>query len=260
MATVRGPEHVLEMANPAYYQLFGHRELIRRRVRDAFPEVEGQGHFELLDRVYHSGEPFVGNGMPLMLQREPGGPLEERFVNFVYQPLRGPDGRVHGILAHGVDVTEQVRAQRIIEEQAAELEAANEELQLQASMLEEAQMELQMANDSLHQANERLQAEAAAAEAARLAAETANRSKSAFVATMSHELRTPLNAILGYNELLELGIAGPLTDQQRSHVERIRSSSRHLLALIDEVLDLARIESGRMHLSRSRASWAGTSP
>ncbi|MDP9347673.1 MAG: ATP-binding protein, partial [Gemmatimonadota bacterium] len=253
MSTVRGPEHVLEMANSAYYQLVGHRDLIGRRVRDAFPEVGGQGYFELLDRVYHSGEPFVGNGMPLMLQREPGGPLEERFVNFVYQPLRGADGRIHGILAHGVDVTEQVRAQRIIEEQAAELEAANEELQLQASTLDEAQMELEMANDSLHLLNERLQAEAAAAEAARLVAETANRSKSAFVATMSHELRTPLNAILGYNELLELGISGPLTDQQRSHLERIRSSSGHLLTLIDEVLDLARIESGRMRLSREPA-------
>jgi PAS domain S-box-containing protein len=85
-----------------------------------------------------------------------------------------------------------------------------------------------------------------AAEVARLTAEEANRAKSQFLANMSHEIRTPINAVTGYAELLEMGIGGPLTAQQRHQVERIRSSSEHLLTLVNEVLDLAKVESGQM--------------
>ena len=84
----------------------------------------------------------------------------------------------------------------------------------------------------------------AEAEAARAEAEAASRAKSDFLATMSHELRTPLNAIGGYAELLEMGIRGPVTDQQREDLARIQRSQRHLLALINEVLNYARLESG----------------
>jgi PAS domain S-box-containing protein len=91
------------------------------------------------------------------------------------------------------------------------------------------------------------------AEAARLTAEEANRAKSQFLANMSHEIRTPINAVTGYAELLEMGIGGPLTPQQRHHVERIRSSSQHLLMLVNEVLDLAKVESGQMSVQREQA-------
>jgi PAS domain S-box-containing protein len=90
------------------------------------------------------------------------------------------------------------------------------------------------------------------AESARRAADEANRAKSQFLANMSHELRTPINAITGYAELLELGIGGSLTAQQRHQVERIRASSQHLTTLVNEVLDLAKVESGQMTAERER--------
>jgi len=82
--------------------------------------------------------------------------------------------------------------------------------------------------------------------AAREEAEKANRAKMDFLAVMSHELRTPLNAIGGYTQLLELGIHGPITDPQRSALARIKRSEAHLLGLIEDVLNFAKIEAGRV--------------
>jgi len=94
------------------------------------------------------------------------------------------------------------------------------------------------------------------AEEARARAEEANQAKSDFLATMSHEIRTPINAVLGYAELLELGISGPLSEDQRAYLGRIRASTTHLLGLVNEVLDLAKVEAGQMTVRRDRASAA----
>jgi PAS domain S-box-containing protein len=84
----------------------------------------------------------------------------------------------------------------------------------------------------------------AEAETARAEAESANRAKTEFLAVMSHELRTPLNAIAGYTDLIALGIRGPVTATQREDLQRIQRSQQHLLGLINQVLNYARIETG----------------
>jgi len=102
---------------------------------------------------------------------------------------------------------------------------------------------------------ERRQAEEKLAKAV-VAAEAANRAKSAFLASMSHEFRTPLNAIIGFAQLLEMGSPSPLSLEQKEAVEHISDSGRHLLSLINQLLDLARIESGSIDLRLTSVSVA----
>ncbi|MDB4886977.1 MAG: sensor protein [Gemmatimonadetes bacterium] len=115
LAVLRGPDHVVEFSNDAYQRLVGDRPIVGKPVREALPEVAGQGFIALLDRVYRTGEPFVGREIPVLLSRASDGQSEEVFVDFVYQPLTNAQGEVEGIVAHGSEVTEAVRARQLIE-------------------------------------------------------------------------------------------------------------------------------------------------
>lgn len=190
VAVLRGSEHIFELTNPAYLQLIGHREVIGKTVREGLPDIAGQGYYELLDRVYETGEAFKGSEMAVELQREPNGLLEKRFINFVYQPIFGTNGKSDGIFVHGVDITDQVEA--------------------------------------------------------RQQAETANRLKDEFLATLSHELRTPLNAILGWSQILKLRNLNEAETQKA--LETIERSARAQNQLIEDILDVSRIITGKLRL------------
>jgi two-component sensor histidine kinase len=111
MCMLSGREHVYTLTNAAYRKLIGHRDVLGKPVREALPEVTGQGYFELLDGVFLTGKPFIGSGMEVQLQRAPNAPLERRIIDLIYQPIRSPSGKIAGIFAEGQDVTERALAE-----------------------------------------------------------------------------------------------------------------------------------------------------
>lgn len=115
MAMLRGPEHVFELANATYMQLVGHRKVLGLSVREALPDIAGQGYYELLDQVFASGEPHLGHAMPALLQYSPNSVPEQRYVDFVYQPIKDSSGQVTGIFVQGMDVTERVTAAQALQ-------------------------------------------------------------------------------------------------------------------------------------------------
>jgi len=114
-----------------------------------------------------------------------------------------------------------------------------------AAHLEKREKDLKDLNQTLEQ---RVEARTQELDRAMREAERANQIKSEFLATMSHELRTPLNSVMGYSQILLQRIAGDLNPLQHSNVERILASSKHLLNLINDILDLSKIESGRFEI------------
>ncbi|WP_295227836.1 HWE histidine kinase domain-containing protein [uncultured Brevundimonas sp.] len=110
VAILSGPDHRFQMHNDAYSQLIGHRDIAGKPVRQALPELEGQGFYEFLDSVFVTGEPYEGRESAAQLQRKPDGLLETVYLNFIYQPIRDDAGTVVGIFVQGHDITENVLA------------------------------------------------------------------------------------------------------------------------------------------------------
>jgi signal transduction histidine kinase len=136
--------------------------------------------------------------------------------------------------------------QQHLQEQATELEVQNEHLQQQTTELETQTEELQVITGELQERTEESERARVAAEQAQTVAESANRAKADFLATMSHELRIPLNAIGGYVDLMELGIRGAVTPEQLDDLARIKKSGRHLLGLINDILNFAKLDAGKV--------------
>ncbi len=199
MAILGGRDHVFEFANNAYYQHVGHRSIIGKPLRDALPEIVEQGFIEIMDDVYLTGKAHVGNAVSVMLQREVNGPADERFVDFVYQPMLDREGNTAGIFVEGNDVTDRMHAEQ----------------------------DLRKVADHLSQTNRR---------------------QSEFLATLAHELRNPLAPIRTGLDLMRLKKDNPpALAKIHNMMER---QTDHLVHLVDDLLDLARITTGKIVIKK----------
>ena len=134
IAITHGPEHIYQLVNDSLLRLLGQRDFIGKPVKQVMPELEAQGFIALLDRVYATGEPFIGNGMSVKLLRNCASPPEERWLNFVYQPVFDADGKVQGIFVEGTDVTEEHLAHQELQANMRRLEAAERQLAFQLEL------------------------------------------------------------------------------------------------------------------------------
>ncbi len=211
-ALLVGPEHRFELANARYVRMVG-REVVGKTYAEAFPEVVGTPLYEVIDRVYRSGEPFASEEYRVLLDRRGTGALEPAVFHFNVEPLRDGTGRAYGLIVIAVDITEQVSARHALERTNAEREKLVLEL------------------------------------------EAASRAKDAFLATVSHELRTPLNAILGWARVLRSGNLAP--EKAERALEVIERNSLTQVQLIEDLLDVSRIISGKLRLDVEALPLAG---
>ncbi|MES3035575.1 MAG: ATP-binding protein [Gemmatimonadota bacterium] len=258
LLVVRTPECSVEMANAAYRMLVGEEELIGRPIGEVFQDATAEMFRQRIATVVDTGEPQSDRELPFSLLAKADDVPSVRLLDLNYIPLSDDDGVTRRVLCHGNDVTDRVQAQRRADDehghQLADLAGHQEELERTNTDLHEVAIELAVRTLDAEAARrdiERLLSESEAArneaEAARRDAESANRGKAEFLAAMSHELRTPLNAIGGYAELMEIGVRGPVSPAQEEDLRRIRVSQRHLLRLVNEILNYARIETGTVH-------------
>jgi PAS domain S-box-containing protein len=216
-------DHKIRFANPGVRTLFGYTpdELDGRSLALLQPERAYAAHKAVLQRYLESNvRTAVWNGVETMARHRSG---REFPVELLFSELQ-LDGELH-FVGFMRDITKRKEAERAVRDSNERLE------QRVADRTRE-----------LREANERLM--------------ELDRMKSQFLATMSHELRTPLNSILGFTSLMREGMAGPLTDEQRRQLGFVHGSGEHLLALINDLLDLSRIESGRMDVAAAPFDFA----
>jgi signal transduction histidine kinase/DNA-binding response OmpR family regulator len=127
MLILRGPEHVVELANPMTCRVWGRNEeeVLNRPLIEVLPELKGQPFIGLLDGVRRTGVPYLGKERPARIDRRGDGKIDTVFFNFVYSPLRGLDGDIEGVLVLAFDVTDEVNARNQMEHLRAAAESAN---------------------------------------------------------------------------------------------------------------------------------------
>ncbi|AVS62145.1 hybrid sensor histidine kinase/response regulator, partial [Paracidovorax avenae] len=225
MCVLRGPDHVFEFVNDSYQQLIGRRDLEGKSIREALPELQGQGIHELLDEVYRSGRPYIGKNLKVMLQREPGGPLTEHYLNFIYQPTLDGMGAVNGIFAEGYDVTDQRMAEQ-------ELRTLNSHLE---SRVAERTRDLE---DALA----RLTAESREREAIQEALRQSQKMEAVGQLTggLAHDFNNLLATISGSLELLNRRVAQGRFDDLARYVTVGQGAARRAASLTHRMLAFSR--------------------
>jgi PAS domain S-box-containing protein len=210
--------------NQAAAKLLGKEpeELIGKKVFNMFPKDMATRFSKEFRLAFKAGKTIMASD-----KLEAAG--QKIWVSTSLSPIRNEDNEVVAVMGVTRDITEQKRMETELQEKNEQLDAQNEALRLQSEELMAQQQELMEKTEEVARANQL---------------------KSEFLANMSHELRTPLNTIIGFSQLMLDGVPGAVNKEQQQCLSDVLDSSRHLLSLINEVLDLSKIESGRTELKQ----------
>jgi len=232
--------------SPSYRPILGDPERLRGSLffEHVHPEDKSRVR-QVLQETVRSG---VGRRFEFCMIDHQGRPHRIESQNSV---IRDSRGQVAQVVIVSRDVTERRQADEEVRRLHAELKRRAEELERRVG---ERTAELQDTEGALMNLVEDLNEKTRELALAKERAEAADKIKSAFLATMSHELRTPLNSIIGFTGIILQGLAGPLNPEQRKQLEMVRSSARHLLALINDVLDISKIEAAQLKVTRERVA------
>jgi len=168
--------------------------------------------------------------------------------------LKADDNSVDYIIALAQDITERKQAEEKIKEYSKNLESMVEERTIELESAQEAMLNLV---EDLNKSKDELENKALELEEMNIKIQEATEAKSRFLANMSHELRTPLNAIIGFSEILGDKTFGELNAKQTKYINNVLVSGRHLLQLINDILDLSKVETGKLELEPSRVNIKG---
>ena len=250
---VLAPDFTIKAVTDAYLHatMTNREDILGRGVFDVFPDnpndpsATGVRNLHTsLQRVLQgkTSDAMAVQKYDIRKPESEGGGFEERYWSPVNSPVLGPTGEVLNIIHRVEDVTKFIR----LKHQELAQEKITEELRTHAGQME---VEIYQRAAEVQEANRRLEATNQELLRAKEEAERGSRFKDQFLSTMSHELRTPLNAVLGFSDLLADESYGPLNDRQRRYVEHIHTGGKHLLTLISDILDLSKIEAGRLELT-----------
>jgi len=248
ICTLTGPTHVYDLVNERYQALFGKRKLQGKTFLDALPEMIGQGFDALLDKVYETGETFVGIDVPATLIRDEGLAPQLCYFNFSYQPIYNDNKQISGVLLFGYEVTEQVIArnknleteqahskelEEKVQQRTVELLETNELLNAINKEKEKRAAELIIANrELLHESKEK---EKRANEL-----RIANKELVAFNYISSHDLQEPLRKIQTFASLIAEQEANVLSAKGKDYFFRMEESAKRMQTLIEDLLAYSR--------------------
>jgi len=227
--------------NDSFCKILGYSkdELIGRNNREFTDKVNAKKIFQIFKKVYNTEKP--ARIVDWEIIRKDGA---KRYVETSVSLIKDAQGQRIGFRGFGRDVTERMQAEEELRKYRNKLE----------KLVAERTAQLRRSNEQLQdEIAERSQAEQEAVKARR-EAENANRAKSDFLASMSHELRTPLNAVIGFSEVLRDKYFGDLNEKQADYVNDILESGKHLLSLINDILDLTKIEAGKVQFEPSKVN------
>ncbi len=195
----------------------------------------GASHDEIMTRSAQAN--IDRESMRALRSTDGASSYEARLSDGRWLQINGRRTKDGGSVSVGTDITK-------LKQQEERLTQSEHQLLMHVTDLKSSRQKLEAQAQQLADLAERYLEQKAAAE-------SANRAKSEFLANMSHELRTPLNAIIGFSEIMQNGMFGPLCEKYTDYVQDIRSSGGYLLGIIDDILDMSRLESGKVHLEKS---------